>query len=271
MNIPNVIAQIGDAQSSAIIKEWQNLEGSDDIQTARTIYYARQVGMRLRQVMLTINNSSVIIEPGALHFMQGNIKSEVKAGGIGGLAQKLVTSALTKETVFRPRYSGTGTIHLEPSFGHYLLVQIDSETIVDKGMFYASSSEVLVSAAMQKNISAGLAGGEGWFQTRLTGNGWCVLASPVPESEIIKVTLNNDKLTVDGNFALLRKGKIDFAVEKSNKSILGSIRSGEGLFQTFTGTGEVWLAPTQSIYDHLTAGTLDNFSNPEQRSSNTKA
>jgi uncharacterized protein (AIM24 family) len=265
-----IIDKIGDAQSSASIQEWQSLDGSDDIKTAQTLYYARQVGMRLRQVVLRINNSGVIIEPGALHFMRGNITSEVKAGGLGGLAKKLVTSAMTAETVFRPTYSGTGEIYLEPSFGHYILVQIDSETIVDKGMFYASQDTVTVGAAIQKHISAGMAGGEGWFQTKLSGQGWCVLTSPVPVSEIVKISLNKEKLSVDGNFALLRKGNIDFKVEKSSKSIIGSMRGGEGLFQTFTGTGEVWLAPTTSIYDRLTAGTLDNFAKPDQKSSHTK-
>jgi uncharacterized protein (AIM24 family) len=266
----SVIDQIGDDQSSAEVHEWQTLKGSDDFQSAQTLYFAHQVGMRLKQVVLKINKNGVIIEPGALHFMHGNLTSEVKSGGIGGLVKKMATSALTAETVFRPRYFGTGEIYLEPSFGHYLLVQIDAETIVDKGMFYASQDTVEVSAAIQKHISAGIAGGEGWFQTKLTGRGWCVLASPVPANEIIKITLNNEKLSVDGNFALARKGNIDFKVEKSNKSILGTIRSGEGFLQTFTGTGEVWIAPTQSIYDRLSVNTLGMMANPSQRSSNTK-
>lgn len=265
-----VIDKIGNAQSSVTIQEWQSLDGSDDIKTAQALFFARQVGMRLRQVILRIDNSGVIIEPGALHFMRGNISSEVKAGGIVGFAKKLVTSALTAETVFRPTYHGTGEIYLEPSFGHYILAQITAETIVDKGMFYASQDTVNVSAAFQKHISAGMAGGEGWFQTKLSGQGWCVLTSPVPVNEIIKVQLKNEKLSVDGNFALLRQGNIEFRVEQSSKSIIGSFRSGEGLFQTFTGTGEVWLAPTASIYNRLTADTLDNLANPNQKSSHTR-
>jgi len=265
-----VIDKIGNDQSSAYIQEWQSLEGSDDMKTAEALFFARQVGMKMRQVVLKLNNGGAVIEPGALHYMRGNITSEVKAGGLGGFAKKMVTSAFTSETVFRPTYRGTGEMWLEPSFGHYILAQINSETIVDKGMFYASQDTITVSAAIQKHISAGMAGGEGWFQTKLSGQGWCVLTSPVPGNEIVKIQLNNEKLSVDGNFAILRQGNIEFKVEKSSKSIIGSLRSGEGLFQTFSGTGEVWLAPTASIYDRLSRGTLDDFSNPNQKSSNTR-
>jgi uncharacterized protein (AIM24 family) len=42
-------------------------------------------------------------------------------------------------------------------------------------------------------------------------------------------------------------------VEKSTRSLLGTLTSGEGLLQTFRGTGSVWLAPTQHIYQRLQA------------------
>jgi len=63
-----------------------------------------------------------------------------------------------------------------------------------------------------------------------------------------KIKLHNEKLVVDGNFSLLRKGSIDFTVEKSTKGIFGTMISGEGLVQVFRGNGEVWLAPTLHYY-----------------------
>jgi uncharacterized protein (AIM24 family) len=101
---------------------------------------------------------------------------------------------------------------------------------------------------MQKHVSSALFGGEGLFQTKVSGKGWVVLTTPVPASEIQKITLNNEKLSVDGSFAILRKGNIDFKVEKSSKGLFSSKISGEGLLQTFTGTGEVWLCPTIDYY-----------------------
>jgi uncharacterized protein (AIM24 family) len=59
--------------------------------------------------------------------------------------------------------------------------------------------------------------------------------------------LNNERLQVNGNFAILRRGSIHFTVEKSTKSLLGFMTSGEGWLQTFSSTGQVWLAPTQYL------------------------
>lgn len=94
-------------------------------------------------------------------------------------------------------------------------------------------------------------GGEGLYQTRIVGTGIAVLFSPVPMEEIRRVELDNQKLAVDGNFALMRSEGITFRAERSSKGLISSSVSGEGLLQTFEGTGYVWIAPTQGVYDKL--------------------
>lgn len=215
-------------------------------------FYAQKSGIRLKQIRIKLNNGTIMMEAGALHFMKGNISAENPLGG-ASIFKKLASSVLTKEKAFKPIYTGQGEIYLEPSFGHYLLYQLkDEEIIVDKGMFYCCDSTVKVGVAAQKNISSTAKGGEGFFQTKLSGTGIAVLTSPVPKDEIIKFQLENERLQVDGNFAILRSGNIQFTVTKSTKSIIGSMTSGEGLLQTFTGTGQVWIAPTQYLYQQPT-------------------
>ena len=68
-------------------------------------------------------------------------------------------------------------------------------------------------------------GNEGVFQTKLSGNGIVVLEIPVPEEEVFKCKINNDVLKVDGNFAILRTGDIEFTVEKSSTIISSSSNS----------------------------------------------
>ena len=106
---------------------------------------------------------------------------------------------------------------------------------------------------MQGTVSSAIFGGEGLFQSHIAGNGVAVLYSPVPKEEIVKYQLNGDKLFVDGNFALLRNEAVQFKVERSSKKLVGSLVSGEGLLQTFNGQGEVWIAPTQGVYEKLTS------------------
>ena len=70
------------------------------------------------------------------------------------------------------------------------------------------------------------------------------MESPCPEEELIEVTLDNDELKIDGNMALAWSGSLNFTVERSGKSLVGSAASGEGLVNVYRGTGKVLLAPT---------------------------
>ena len=80
-----------------------------------------------------------------------------------------------------------------------------------------------------------------------------VLFSPVPADEVQEIALDGNKLSVDGNFALMRTSGVEFRAEKSSKSWIASSVSGEGMLQTFTGSGTIWLAPTQGVYERMTS------------------
>ena len=264
----------GNGGFSVDVVAYKRLEGGQDIATAESLFMANQAGIKLKHVRIRLTNASATLEPGALYFMKGNIKIEAKAGGSGGfsgMARGLASKVLANETVFRPQYSGTGEIYLEPSFSHYIIVALKEKQslIVEKGMYFCSEGSVGVSVELNKNVSAGALGGEGWFQTKVIGPGVCVLASPVPSSEILSYELENETLQVDGNFALMRTDGIKFSVKKSTRSILGSMASGEGLLQTFEGTGKVWIAPTQSVYSQIAFFNQNSSLMDHKGSSNT--
>jgi len=231
----------------------EDLKGSADPRNAELMYFTHQGGMKLKFVRVKIENSKIRVEPGALYYMNGNL--EMKASTGGGIAKGLLRKATSGESFFVNEIHGSGTILLEPSFGHFMIYNLEPENegiICDKGMFYAGAGNLDISAKMQKNVSSAVFGGEGLFQTYISGEGIAVLFSPVPSSEITVVELNDEKLSVDGNFALMRTAGVEFKAEKSSKSWLSTSVSGEGLLQTFSGTGKVWLAPTQGVYEKLT-------------------
>lgn len=241
-----------EGESKFQILEYENLDGATDVQTAFGINVIRQSGVKLKQIRIIINESSVKLEPGTLSYMKGDINIRSKSGGLIGFGKKIISSKLTGDTAFKPVYSGSGEIFLEPSFGHFALIELeDDEIIVSDDMFYACEESIEVNAAMQKTVSAALLGNEGLYQTRLEGSGVVALKVPVPESEIFKCILINDTLRVDGNFAILRTGNIEFSMEKSSKSLIGTAVSGEGIVSVYRGTGEVWLAPTKNVYKDL--------------------
>lgn len=265
MNIQNKLTMLSEMRNDSKfqILEFDRLEGATDVGTALGLQIMNDSGIKLRQVRIILENSSVKLESGALSYMKGEIEIKTKTGGVVGLGKKFLNSKLTGETMFKPTYEGTGEIFLEPSFGHFALIELeDEEIIVDDGLFYACEEDVEVGAAMQKSVSSMLFGNEGIYQTSISGSGIVVLEIPVPESEIFKCKLFNDTLKVDGNFAVLRTSNIKFTVEKSS-SLIGSVTNGEGLLNVYSGTGEVWLLPTMSIYQDLRLEGLNSLANPE--------
>lgn len=234
------------------ILEYKSLQGLRDVSLAKELYYLEKAGMSLKQVKITLRNGAVTTERGALYFHKGNICTECDTGGVGGLAKKFIKNKLTNESAFTPTYSGTGEVFLEPGFSHFILMELKNDSIiVDKGMFYCCENGVSVEVTSQKNLSSGLFGGEGWFQTKISGTGLCVLAIPVPLAEVLKYELNNERLQVDGDFVFLRSSSLNFTVERSAKGLVGNMTSGDGALQTFEGTGQVWMAPTQLVYKTL--------------------
>lgn len=225
--------------------------------SAQSMYFRQKQGICPRQVVIYINNSSVKVEPGAMSYFQGNLEM-VSGLTPGNFIGKKIAGKLTGENAAQPEYRGTGMLVLEPTFEHNLVLELGpgESIVVDKGMFQCAQGSVSVKPFMQKNLSSAALGGEGIFQIGITGPGLVVLESRVPMSEVEIIEMNNDVLKVDGNFAILRTAGIDFTVERSAKTLIGSAASGEGLVNVYRGTGQVWLAPTIKIYQMLGTGTF---------------
>ena len=245
------------------ILEYNELNGASNVSNAMNLFFLNQAGLKLKQVRITLNNSTVKTEAGALYYYKGKIEAKSNMGGVGGLFKKAVSGAMTSESTVKPTYSGTGEIILEPSYKHYIVLPLSNESIiVDKGMFYCCSESINIKASMQKNVSSTLLGGEGMFQLELSGSGIVILESNVPQSEIVECQLTNgEELKVDGNFAIARTSGVSFSVTKSDKSLLGSVMNGEGLLNTFRGEGTVWIAPTQPVYSRMMYGGLPTSNN----------
>lgn len=251
------------------VLEYLKLKGSPSIRGAQQMYFMEKQNIRARQIAIYLENDSVEIEPGAMSYFKGNLEmvSGVTTGNVLG---RVFSSITTGEAVAQPKYKGTGMLVLEPSFKHFLVLELDDEEIiVDKGMFYCAQGGVTVKPIMQKNVSSALLGGEGIFQMSLSGKGIVVLECDVPVCEIDVVELNNETLKVDGNFAVLRSGNISFTVERSAKTLVGSAVSGEGLVNVYRGTGSVWLAPTIKIYDTINMASLYGASSTASLNMNT--
>ena len=199
---------------------------------------------RLNMVKVNLENAAFRYEAGAMHYMQGTLELQSNIPGMG----KIFKSMITKEKVVKPVITGTGTVFLTPSFGEFTILELQNdEWILDQGAYYASEMEVEIGAYTNRAVSA-MFSGEKWFQTVVAGTGKVVITSAGPLEEI---TMNNDKLVVDGRFAVARTSGIELKVTKATRGIFSTVISGEGLVNTFTGTGKVLIAPVDNYFNTL--------------------
>ena len=220
-------------------------------------YFMSKMGVRRRQVVIDIDKDhSAIIQAGAMQWMGGNVQATSGVKGIGDLLGKAIKGAVTKETAVKPEYVGEGCLVLEPTYKYIILADIGkwgpAGMTIEDGMFLACDANVNSKVVARKNLSSAVLGGEGLFNLSLQGNGIAALESNVPEDELIEVILENDELKIDGNLAVCWSSNLEFTVERSTKTLVGSAVSGEGLVNVYRGTGRVLMcpvAPTTSLFE----------------------
>ena len=220
-------------------------------------YFMSKMNVRRRQVVIDIDKDhSAVIQAGAMQWMGGNVQATSGVKGIGDFLGKALKGAVTKETAVKPEYVGEGCLVLEPTYKYIILVDIGkwgpAGMTIEDGMFLACDANVKSRVVARKNLSSAVLGSEGLFNLSLQGNGVAALESNVPEDELIEVILENDELKIDGNLAVCWSSNLEFTVERSTKTLVGSAVSGEGLVNVYRGTGRVLMcpvAPTTSLFE----------------------
>lgn len=223
-------------------------------------WFASQMGVRKRQLVCDMDGSvGVTVQAGAMQWSAGAINATTGIKGVGDFLGKVARGAVTNESAIKPEYVGMGTLVLEPTFRHILLLdpsECGGSLTVNDGRFYACESTVRQRASMVRRPSAVVAGNEGLFNLALEGAGAVALESPVAEDELVTVDLEGgDELKVDGSFAIAWTTSLDFRIERSGKTLVGSAASGEGLVNAYSGEGRVILAPVALDRSDPSAGS----------------
>ena len=213
---------------------------------AATAYFASEMNVRRRQVICDLKKANITLQAGAMQWMVGNVNATTGIKGVGDLFGKAIRGKATGESAIKPEYTGNGTLVLEPTYKYILLEDVadwNGSLILEDGLFLACDSKLTHKAVMRSNLSSAVAGGEGLFNLGLSGSGVVALECPCPREELIEINLQDDVLKIDGNMAIAWSGSLNFTVERSGKTLIGSAASGEGLVNVFRGTGKVLMAP----------------------------
>ena len=214
-------------------------------QTAEVKYFMAQCGCTRKQVLIDLRNNAVRLSPGAMQMMLGNVTQTSGITGAGDLLMKGLKSKVTGDAAIKPVYKGTGSVITEPSY-YYPIIENVAEwngLVCDDGMFICCDDEVKDKVVRRHDLAGAAFGGEGIWNLCLEGNGHAVLLSRVPREELYEIYLDNDVIKIDGNNAVCWSKSLQFTVEKSGKSLLGSAASGEGLVNVYRGTGKILVAP----------------------------
>ena len=211
---------------------------------ASVAYFMHEMNVRKRQVLC-------------------QVESETGVKGVGDFIGKAFKGAVTNESAVKPIYRGSGFLMLEPTYRYIILEDIgawEGGIVLDDGLFLACDASLDEKIVSRTNASSAFLGGEGLFNLSLTGQGIAVLESPVPREELLEIEVQNDTVKIDGNMAIAWSSSLQFTVEKSSKSLMGSAINGEGFVNVYRGTGKILLAPT------INGTTMSSANGPKESS-----
>jgi uncharacterized protein (TIGR00266 family) len=194
-------------------------------------------------------------EAGSMMFMDVGITMDAvfgdgSQGGGGGLFGKLLGAGkrlITGESLFTTVYTNQGSGKQRVAFaapypGKILpmsLSQLGGMLICQKDSFLCAARGVSIGLALQKKISTGFFGGEGFIMQKLEGDG---LAFVHAGGTIVKRELAaGQQLLVDTGCVVAYTAGVDFDIQYVGK-IKTALFGGEGLFLArLAGPGTVWL------------------------------
>lgn len=211
-------------------------------QSATSMYFYNALGGRFRQIVCDASNG-VVLQNGAMQSIIGDVEATTGLKGVGDLLSKSFRGHVSGESAINPEYEGAGYVITEPTLKYLISYQIEEfngSVVLEDGYFYASESSLKPRTVSRKSLSSAVAGNEGLINMALEGkHGAFVIESEVAPEDLVVVKLENETLKIDGSMAIAWSKGLRFTVERSSKSLIGSMVNGDGLVNVYRGTGMV--------------------------------
>lgn len=229
------------------------------------------VGDDMQFVEITLDPAeTVVAEAGTMMYMTSGIRMETVFGDPGkdqGIFGKIVDAgkrAVTGESLFLTTFTASGSSQDKVAFaapypGKIIPMNIGAlggEMICQKDSFLAAAKGIEIGIAFQKNIGAGLFGGEGFILQRLRGSGWGFVHAG---GTILRRELQRgETLRLDTGCLVAFQPSVRYDIQMTG-GVKNSLFGGEGLFlTTLTGPGSVWV---QSLpFSRLAGRMLSGYS-----------
>lgn len=227
------------------VMEYSDLNGYINEDSIELIKYVKETNITLKQIRAVLKNSSIKIQRESLSYIKGDIEIKNRSISSKSIAKRILG---TKERTIKPFLIGTGEVFFKPSFEFFTIIELDDEEIViDDTIFFLCEDSITVN--LESNIER-LASDKS--KLKLSGSGFVILKIPVPEEEIVRHKLFNDKLTIIDGCAVLRSGSVDLEVKAINHLYKEYGDYDNSYIHVYEGIGEVWVLPTLSCYEDFT-------------------
>ena len=178
-------------------------------------------------------------QSGAMAWMSDGIKMETKTGGLGGMFKKAIVGESLALNHYTAEKAGELTL-AKHSPGDIMMFNVGEVPIIaQKTAFLAATMGVNMDIFLQKKLSAGFFGGEGFIMQKISGSGfaWLEIDGCVQERQLAA----GEKLIVDSGFVAAMESTCNMEIQ-TIKGLSNIVLGGEGLFNTVvTGPGKVWL------------------------------
>jgi uncharacterized protein (TIGR00266 family) len=178
-------------------------------------------------------------QSGAMAWMSPGIQMETKTGGLGGMFKKAIAGESLALNHYRAEQAGELTL-AKHSPGDIKMFNIgETPIIAQKTSFLAATMGVEMDIFLQKKLSAGLFGGEGFILQRISGNG---IAFAEFDGHVVEYELKpGQQIVVDTGYLAAMEATCQIDIQ-TVPGIKNAVFGGEGLFHTvITGPGRIWL------------------------------
>jgi uncharacterized protein (AIM24 family) len=200
----------------------------------------------MRQVRIDLENETVRAARGALSNLSGQVTFTPRLPRTGDMFRNL----FARESRIRPYYTGTGTVHLQPSLSGFYVFQVKhGETwILEPGQFWASENSVEL-GLHRDPLFASFWAGDGLlaWKTTLSGAGMATINAPGPVEE---VEVKDAELKVQGRLVLGRTDGLKFRSVRLARFPRNFI-SGQQRLRVFEGTGKALVCWTPYLNEFL--------------------
>lgn len=231
-----------------------------NIPMAQDIYYAQKLGLKLRHIEAELNGGRLVFDGDKFRSSAGSMKFSRINIGLSEMFKGFIRKG-SSESFFLPSITGVGTLQLKDTVKYLHMVKCHNprKFILENGVYAASAGDFKFGIHADTKVGSVVLSGKHILQTSVEGKGILILELPVPPNELVVLRVTPDRpVRINEQEVIYREGNV-----KRNKrlasGIFGSLATGTGFVEEYTGNGLVVLAPSLNLADIISNDLKDEL------------